>query len=171
MARLNRGRAKVARVFRSSSATAEFASTASAGLESLALSLRGDALAKIAYSGIRIMYDQMRLRAPVNSGSLLNSIYHWHDDKRSSSFRQIYMAGPNKAKAPHWHLVEYGHELVNVVYKDSSGALIPTHRRRSAPKFVRAHPFIRPTYFGNIDAAQRAMLARAKTVLAEALQG
>lgn len=66
-----------------------------------------------AYAGAKMIYDGMRLKVPVAQGSLRDAIYHWHDGKRSRPDRQIYLIGPNKKEAPHWHWIEFGHWLYN----------------------------------------------------------
>lgn len=95
-----------------------------ASLRGYAEEIRTQALRPAAYAMANVFYSEMRLRAPIYTGpiytnpktgiprtrpgQLRDAIYHWHDDKKSSADRQIYAIGPNKKKAPHWHLVEYG---------------------------------------------------------------
>lgn len=97
-------------------------------------------LEKVLRSGARagalVFYNEMRLKVPFATGRLYDSIYHWHDDKKSSAKRQTYATGPNKARAPHWHWVEFGN-------------------RHQAAK-----PFVRPAYTGKQGAALAAMNAR-----------
>lgn len=107
-----------------------------AQLRRLADDIREKALRPAAYRVARIMYDEMKLRVPVHTGTLRDAIYHWHDDKRSTAGKQVYVIGPNKKKAPHWHLVEFG-------------------TARSA-----ARPYIRSTYDAKITYALKAGKAR-----------
>lgn len=92
-------------------------------------------LFKAAAAGAEVLYDEMKIRAPVYTGrvytyktwtnprkgdpqqvemvnakpgQLRDSIFRFHDYRRSTEDRQIYLVGPNKRKAPHWYLVEYG---------------------------------------------------------------
>lgn len=68
------------------------------------------ALRPAAYAGARILYDEMldRVFDHIETGALFDSIYHYHDENQSSENRHVYVIGPNKSKAPHWHFLEYG---------------------------------------------------------------
>jgi hypothetical protein len=136
-------------------------SSASGALAEFAAAIRAKALRPAAHAGAEIMYREMRLRVPVDEGQLYSSIYQWHDDKRSDSNRQVYVVGPNKVKAPHWHLVEYGHWRVNKVVREG-GRLIATKERLETPVWVPAKPYARPTYEARVQAAVQAMLKRLK---------
>jgi HK97 gp10 family phage protein len=107
-----------------------------AGLHKFAAELRAKAMRPAAYAAARVLYDEMALRVPTYSGRLKDSIYHWHDDKKSGNGREVYAIGPNKRLAPHWHLVEYG--TVKMV----------------------ARPYIRPTFDGLIGWAMDAARSR-----------
>lgn len=106
-------------------------------------------LEKVLRSGARagalVFYNEIRLRVPFKSGKLYESIYHWHDDKKSTAKRQTYAIGPNKQKAPHWHWLEYG----NI--------------------HTAAKPYIRPSYTGKQAAALAAVNARMSVRMKELL--
>lgn len=108
--------------------------------------VREKAFRPSAFAAVSVLYDEMHLRTPVGptrkikikatgtvitreGGTLKASIYRYHDVKKSDKSKQIYAVGPNKRKAPHWHMVEYG-------------------TVKSA-----ANPYIRPTYDAKIGKA------------------
>lgn len=124
------------------------------------------------YAAAKVLYTDMLLRVPIHEGGLVDAIYHWHDDKLSTATRQVYRIGPNKAKAPHWHLVEYGHWRRNVVYRDKrTGRMIATRKRLEVPVWVPAYPYIRPTYDGMIGNAMSAAKIRLKQRVGEFMRG
>lgn len=112
---------------------------------------------KAAGAGAKIMYDEMVLRAPVRDekyktgkkrkppGQLKKSIYYWWDKDTSGKNRALYRIGPNTKKAPHWHLVEFG------------------HWDKGKTHFTPAHPYIRPTF----DAKSKEALAASRKKLNE----
>lgn len=112
-------------------------------LRQYAEDVKQKALRPAAYAMASVFYTEMRMRVPVYTGLLRDSIYHWHDDKRSTADRQIYAIGPNKKKAPHWHLVEYGTVK------------------------MAARPYVRPTYDSKVAQAIDAGRARMAQKLEE----
>jgi HK97 gp10 family phage protein len=134
-------------------------SNAGAALRQFADEIRQKALRSAAHAGAEVMYAEMRLRVPVDEGTLYGSIYQWHDENRSGFNRQVYVVGPNKKKAPHWHLLEYGHWRVNVVIRDGS-RWIATKERLPQPKWVPAVPYARPTFDSKAAVAVEAMKLR-----------
>lgn len=120
-----------------------------------------------ARAGALVYYAEMRMRVPVDKGDLFGSIYHWHDDKKSTATRQVYAVGPNKVKAPHWHLIEYGHWVVNVG-DPATGKW--SRQRLDAPVWVPPQPYIRPAW-DRREAAGKAALARMRERLAEVSSG
>lgn len=118
----------------------------------------GEPLRRAAAAGAVVLYDEMRTRVPVREGTLKDSIYRYWVRRDGDSERQTYYIGPNKAKAPHWHLVEYGHMRINVVFRDEvTGELIVTKRRLPAPAWVPAQPYIRPAFDARAADAVQAM--------------
>ena len=131
------------------------------------------------YAGARLLYDELKLRTPVGpTGTLNAAVYHWHDDKRSVNGKQIYRIGVNKGKAPHWFNVEYGHWQTNylvpleqvphperytkaIVTGQDGKQYLATRRRLPAPRWVPAHPYLRPTadHMPQAIAAAKARLA------------
>ena len=162
--------------------------------------LRTKVLRSGAYAAARVIYDEMHQQVPVGkTGKLYASIYHWHDDKRSTSGKQIYAIGPNKqgaigatkgadgqAKepgfAPHWHLIEYGHwrynRSINGRWQRSKS--VKSKRGPDAhdlpgalavPVWVPAIPFVRRTWDNKIQAALDAGLKRIGVRFTELVKG
>lgn len=127
--------------------------------------LEESAYSRAAGAGALVFYDEMRIRAPVDEGTLQNSIYRYYDKDRSTGGRHVYVIAPNKAKAPHWHLIEYGHYRVNVLVQGENGQWIATKERLPEPVWVPAVPYIRPTY----DAKAGAAIAAARKSLGESI--
>lgn len=145
------------------------------------------------YAAARIIYEQMRRNVPIDSGELRNAIYHWFDDKQSTPTRSIYMIGPNKVKAPHWHHVEYGHWRYNKIVngrfqKSKDGGKVRINSNTipftitddwkrvhkldgalSAPKWVPGQPYIRVTFDQNIGRALEASKKRAAEKIREVI--
>lgn len=140
-------------------------SDARGALKKFAADIRAKALRSAAHAGAEVIYREERLRVPVHEGTLYGAIYQWHDDNRSGFDRQIYVVGPNKVKAPHWHLVEYGHWRVNKIVREG-GRLIATRERLPEPVWVPAKPYARPTY----DARARDAVEAMKTRLHERIE-
>lgn len=131
----------------------------SQALQQFGADVQTKALRSAVYAGAKLLADELELRAPVKKGVLKKAIYTFHNDRKSVGGRQVYAVGVNKAKAPHWHLVEYGHWRVNVVIRGPGGRILATKERLPAPVWVPAHPYLRPTADRMPDAV-RAMQKR-----------
>ncbi|KKO71839.1 HK97 gp10 family phage protein [Kerstersia gyiorum] len=140
----------------------------------------------MAVAGGTVIRDEAKARAPVFDGStaltsgknkdrppvpglLRDAIYLAFADKRSalSIGLATYSVAWNAAKAPHGHLIEFGHWRINKIMKDKDGNWHPTKERLSAPKWVPAVPFLRPAYEAVGQRAVQAMLDRGQVRLAE----
>lgn len=143
-----------------------------------------DALRPAAQAGAQVFYDEMLQRVPVESGKLRRSIYQFYLERKSSDYQHVYVIGPNKTKAPHWHLVEFGHWLYN---RYADGLWLQSKSKKSAkvqnppagfkqvhdlpgardePLWVPAVPYIRPT----LDAVGVQAVEAMKRRLSEALR-
>lgn len=162
-------RRKQAKLFPKAMVTMSLESNLKEGLQRLEQAVQEKVTRPAAYAGARILYDEMRLKVPTDEGDLYGSIYHWFDDKRSTLERKIYAIGPNKAKAPHWHLVEYGHYRVNKVFRDG-GRWKASKERLPEPKWVPAYPYIRPTWDGMSSTAMTAMKTRMSEKMREVMR-
>ena len=145
-------------------------SDATEGLKKLEALVREKVLRSAAYAGAVVFYNEMRLRVPVEEGTLYGSIYHYHLEKQSGPDRQMYAIGPNKKKAPHWYNVEYGHWRVNVLIRQG-GRWIPTKERLAQPKWVPGKPYVRPTFDSKKQEAIQAMRVRFEQRFREVING
>lgn len=144
-----------------------------------------DAFRSAAAAGARVFYDELLVRAPVGpTGNLKKAIYRWYDKKASTDGRQVYRAGVNVKKAPHWWLVEYGHFRRNKLIRVRPGADVSKYRNKKTGKplafvakdghtyiprnkgagtvnvWVPPTPYLRPSFEAKKNAALQAMRAR-----------
>lgn len=131
-----------------------------AGLDELLAAAQQNAR-PAAQVGAQVLYDEARLRCPVESGPprklksgsmsrpglLKSSIYQTYSKDNSGADRATYHISWNYRKAPHGHLVEFG-----------------TSR---AP----AHPFLRPAFDARKDDALRASHAKYTELMQSVIQG
>lgn len=129
------------------------------------------ALRPAAHAGAIVFNNEMLARVPVDDGDLKASLYRFFVDRKSSDTRKVYVVGPNKKEAPHWHLQEFGHWRVNVVVRDAKGKLIATTERLDDPVFVPANPYIRPTFDAKAGEVVNAMKVRYAEKLRESGTG
>jgi hypothetical protein len=134
-------------------------SSASEALLALEDVIKEKVLRSAAYAGAEIFYREVRMRVPVDEGTLFDSIYHYHLDNKSGPTKQMYAIGPNKKKAPHWYNVEYGHWRVNVVHR-VGGRFVATKTRLPVPLWVPGKPYVRPAYEAANQVALKAMQVR-----------
>ena len=73
-----------------------------------------------------------------------NSVFAVTSDGKTVATTATYHISWNAAKAPHGHLVEYGHLQTRVTYINKAGEWRTGKRRLAVPKQVGARPFIRP---------------------------
>lgn len=160
MARRGAGRAKTTKLLPKQLVGMNVESNMSEGLKKFERDIREKALRSAAHAGAIVFYNEMRQRVPVDEGTLFGSIYRYHDEKKSTDTRQVYAVGPNKGKAPHWHLIEYGHWRVNKLVKNEAGKWVATRERLESPIWVAAAPYIRPSFDGKVNESIRAMKLR-----------
>ncbi|GGX32790.1 hypothetical protein GCM10007242_44680 [Pigmentiphaga litoralis] len=141
-----------------------------AQLEQFAENVRTEVLRPTVYAAARVLYDEVRIRVPVDEGTLYGAVYHWHSEKESTAGRVVYYVGVNKKKAPHWHLVEFGHYRTNELVR-VNGRWMATTRRLETPVWVPAYPYIRPSYDAKIGAALQSALDRAGEKIEEIANG
>ena len=116
----------------------------------------------------KVIRDEAKVRAPVESGRLRESIYLAYQEGKSTSDRVVYRVSWNSKLAPHGHLVEFGHWRTNAVYVGKDGQWHGSRHRIQA-HWVAAHPFLRPAMEATRERAQQAMLARGRERFAELL--
>lgn len=147
MARFGGGRSKKVSLYRSSDVTVTLENNPRASLVQLQDYIQEEVLRSAARQGVLEVYNQIRSniisKRLIDSGNLLDSIYHYFNEKASTKDRKVYDTGPNKKKAPHWFNVEYGN--------------------RRAP----AHPYFRPAVAAKGKAALDKVREQIKDKLAE----
>lgn len=138
-------------------------------LDQFAADVIEKALRHGAGAATEVLYNEMREIAPVGeTGNLRDSIYRYRDKTRSIDAKQVYYVGPNKRKAPHWHLIEFGHWMYYETKVINGKMITLRNRPLPTPKWVPAVPFIRPTFHAKIrqalDAGKRRMRESIKEI-------
>lgn len=117
-----------------------------------------------AQAGAQVLYEAVQRNVAGikrHSGNLASSIYQAYSKDHSGRGHATYHVSWNAKKAPHGHLVEYGHLQRYEVTYDPKTRRFTTHKDRPlpAPKQVAARPFVRPA-IAAMPQAQAAMRAR-----------
>lgn len=129
---------------------------------------------RMAVSGARIIRNEARLRAPngganfsANPGLLKSAMYVVFNQTLSSGTAKTYSVSWNRKKAPHGHLVEFGHwqpyiykRFPDGSYRTIEGRLLPGKGHR-----VPATPFLRPALEAKKYAAVAAAIETGKREL------
>lgn len=102
-----------------------------------------------AQAGADVIYAEVKrnvARLKRKTGNLERSIYQAFSPDNSEPARATYHISWNASKAPHGHLVEYGHLQRYEISYDPNTRRFTTHKDRplATPKLVAARPFIRP---------------------------
>jgi hypothetical protein len=174
-------RRRVAQRVGRSSVSATFTGDMAAALRTFAAEKVAQIARPAARAGALVFYGEMRMKVPVDEGTLYGSIYHYYDKQKSTGNMHVYAIGPNKRVAPHWAWIEYGHWLYNrqaegrwLESKSNKNARGPSAHdlpgRLDTPRWVPADPYIRPA-FGQVQRAIDAALTRAKEKFAEVAGG
>ncbi|UXC38284.1 HK97 gp10 family phage protein [Cupriavidus gilardii] len=154
-----------------------------ADLDQLEDRLVKEVVRPIARAGALVFYEEARRLVPVykgepvirangtkmKPGQLRDAIYHVYSESESTNVRAAYQVSWNAAKAPHGHLVEYGHWRVNKLVKTPTGWMATTERL-AAPVRVPGVAFMRRAG-DRAEAAIEAMRRRAAEKVAEVLSG
>lgn len=98
------------------------------------------------------------------TGNLSRAIYQAYSKDNSSDARAVYHVSWNARKAPHGHLVEYGHVQRYQVYLGRDGKWYTNKAKKlAAPQQVGARPFVRPAmakFDAAMDAAKAELMRR-----------
>lgn len=137
-------------------------------------------------AGGQVLRDEAKLLAPVGGdmsvterlpgesnrpGLLRSSIYLAYRDAQSTDRRIVYAVSWNSRIAPHGHLVEFGHWQTNVTYQGKDGEWYSDPSRKlPEPKWIPAHPFLRPALDAASGRAKAAMIKRGRERLPELLR-
>ena len=106
-----------------------------------------DAVRPSAQAAAQVLYDDVKRNvAQIGriTGNLEKSIYQVYSKKRSGETKATYEVSYNRQKAPHGHLIEYGHIQKFKRYIGSDGNWYTKKDSPITPKQVGARPFIRP---------------------------
>jgi HK97 gp10 family phage protein len=141
--------------------TAALAKLAGPARESLARSM--------AVAGGEVLRDEAKVLAPVQSGGLRDSIYLAYQDGKSTPAEVHYAVSWNGSKAPHGHLIEFGHWQTHEMYQKDGKWYVGA--KLANPKWVSAKPFLRPAFESANARAQQAMIERGRARLPELLAG
>jgi len=158
-------------------------SEVTAGLDKLGAATKEHLPRSMAVAAGKVFRDEAKARAPVFDGStalkggstvtnprqpgqLQEAIYLAFSDNRSTptNGRYVYSVSWNATKAPHGHLLEFGHWRTNVI----AGGY-PKKQKLDKPKWVPASPFLRPAYDSVGRIAIEHALARGRVRLSELL--
>ena len=152
-------------------------SSAFAGLDKLAGPLKTKLARSMGVAAGQVYRDEAKHRAPIGDGSdmpgtLKEAIYLAYSDKRTTNQHVVYSISWNSKLAPHGHLVEFGHWRINQLVPIGSGGLwVATTTRLDTPKWMPAHPFLRPAMDAMGSRAGQAAIARGQARLTELLAG
>ena len=153
-----------------------------ASLSKLGSALSESLARSMGVAGGQVMRDTARALAPEYDGStglaggsnvdippipglLKSAIYLAFKQNMSTKDHVTYGISWNSKIAPHGHLLEFGHWRTNKIVNG-----VPTKIPLPFPKWVPAHPFLRPAYDVAIVPAKAAMIARGKERLPELLR-
>jgi HK97 gp10 family phage protein len=121
-----------------------------------------------AQAATQVIYDRVKsnvARIKRHTGNLDRAIYQAFSADNSGPGRATYHVSWNAKKAPHGHLVEFGHlQRYEVSFDKQTGRFI-THKDRplAQPRQVGARPFVRPA----VAVFERAMQAAQDRYIAE----
>lgn len=122
------------------------------------------AMAQVLYEAVKVNVARIRPK----TGKLAGSIYQAYSKRESTPGHAVYHVSWNARKAPHGHLVEFGHlQRYEISFDKATGRFI-THKDKPlpTPKLVAARPFVRPA-MAHFDRAAAAGRARYLQELAE----
>jgi len=123
----------------------------------------------MAVAGGQVLRDEAKARAPIGpTGNLSEAIYLAFRDTLSTADRVQYSVTWNKSRAPHGHLIEFGHWQPFVTVKIGD-RWVSLDRRRTQPKWIPAQPFLRPAYEAAHGRALQAMMQRGRERLPQLL--
>lgn len=118
----------------------------------------------------QVLVDQVKAnvaRIPMKTGRLAASIYQVYSKDNSTPVHAVYHVSWNAKKAPHGHLVEFGHVQRFQVYWSQKRGRFFTRKDRPLPTPIQipAHPFVRPAQAA-FERAQQAGIDRYYQALA-----
>lgn len=149
-----------------------------AGLRQLAGPVKESLARRMLVSGGSHMRDHAKLLATKKSGLLASAIYLVFDAEASTKSNFVYGISWNGKKAPHGHLIEFGHWRYNIFLNGRwQRSLLPGKTKGKGPQdhggagalkppeWVKAKPFLRPTLDTQQQATFNIMLDRGRKEL------
>lgn len=140
------------------------------GIEKLK-EIRESLTRRMGVAGGEVFRDAAKANVPKKSGKLSEAIYLAYRDKESTEAQTVYMVSWNAKKAPHGHLIEFGHWRYNKIINGKAQKSLIGRKRRGrgpqdhggpgaleVPKWVAAKPFLGPSFDGNLSKARTVML-------------
>lgn len=132
----------------------------------------------------QVVRDEAKARAPVESGGLRDAIYLAFRDGESTQTLVKYQVTWNAKKAPHGHLLEFGHWRYNVFINGKpQKSLAPGLKRGKGPQdhtgpgaletpvWTAAYPFLRPAYEATKGRLLDVAVTRGRQRFAEIMSG
>lgn len=141
---------------------------------------------KMGVAGGVVIRDRAKELAPVGTeqggskrpGLLRDAIYLAFSDARSSTRRVVYSISWNSKKAPHGHLLEFGHWMPYLYGTDGKGNYWTIVDKQgnpvanpNGPVWVNAHPFLAPAFDSTKKLVYDAAIDEGKRSLPEILRG
>jgi len=121
-------------------------------------------------AGGKVFRDAAKAFCPVG-GDMSVSARLAGESNRPGDIRSTYAISWNHKIAPHGHLVEFGHWQPFKAYLGKNGEWYTnTTATQDPPRWIAAHPFLRPAFDGAQGLAKAAMVARGKERLPELLR-
>jgi hypothetical protein len=127
------------------------------------------AMRPAAQAGAQVLVDEVQRnvnRIGKKTGNLRRSIYQVYSVRSSGSERAVYHVSWNAQKAPHGHLVEFGHfQRYRVIVDKRTGKWVTLKNRPIEPRQGGARPFLRPAAAKMpqaLDAAEAVLLEKMK---------
>lgn len=145
-------------------------SSALSGLDSLA-DMTTSVARSMGVAAGQAVRDEAKARAPVDDGTLRDAIYLAYGDAESSAARVVYRISWNSKKAPHGHLLEFGHWRVNQLVRGEDGKWRATGVRLDQPAWTPAYPFLRPAYEATLARLTDIATKRGRERLAQLMAG
>lgn len=151
-----------------------------AALDKLVGPARESLARSMAVAGGKVLRDEAKARAPrsavgvaSNAGPripLAEAIYLAFNDGKSTVQHVEYSVSWNASKAPHGHLLEFGHWQTRAAYQGSDGNWY-SGAPMAQPKWVAARPFLRPAYEAAQGRVKQAMIERGRQRFPELMAG
>lgn len=141
-------------------------------------------LGKAVAAGAKVVYDEIHKNVPFRTGLLKKSVYRFFDPALSPSAHKIaYRVGVNVTKAPHWWIVEHGHNLykgqrIVQVGGGEYRTLGGKKRKRNQPvntgqiiRHIRGKPYLEISWNTSMEKALETIWATYARIAVETING